>query len=125
MRPLRYTGWWLAAGVVLVAIVVAGSLAPSRGVDLSGGDKMLHLIAYLGLALWFGGVYRPARYPLVATALIALGLVLEVIQSHVGRSMEVADMVANAAGVLGGIGLSRLAPGSWCQWVEARLAGSG
>jgi hypothetical protein len=38
--------------------------------------------------------------------------------------MELADMVANCAGVAVGIVLSWIALGSWCQWVEACLPGS-
>jgi VanZ family protein len=121
---LRYSRWWLGCGALLAALVIAGSLAPLRGFAL-GNDKAAHLCAYLVLALWFGGVYRPRRYPAVAAALVALGLAVELLQGQIGyRRMDVADMGANAAGVLTGITLAWLALGSWCQWVEARLPGS-
>ena len=121
MRPLQYRSLWLVGGILLVLAVVIGSLAPSVRAPL-GNDKLSHLSAYLGLAIWFGGVYRPARYPWVAAALLALGGAIELAQGMLKyRSMEMADMVANTIGVLAGILLSWILLGSWCQWIEARL----
>jgi VanZ family protein len=115
---------WLAGGILLVLAVVVGSVAPSARAPL-GNDKLTHLTAYLALAVWFGGVYRPGRYPWVAAALLALGGAVELVQGRLAyRSMEIADMVANSVGVLTGIVLSWTLLGSWCQWIEARLPGS-
>jgi hypothetical protein len=124
VRPLRYSSTWLAGGVILVAGVIFGSLLPSVSAPV-GNDKLMHLCAYLALAVWFGGVYRPARYPWVAAGLLALGGGIELVQGRLSyRSMELDDMVANAAGVVAGIALSWTLLGSWCQWIEARLPGS-
>ena len=122
MRPLRYSWLWLGIGGILVVLVIAGSLGPAMSVIGARSDKLMHLVAYLVLAVWFGGVYRPARYPLLAAGLLVLGAVMEVAQGMLPyRSMELADALANAAGVLAGIVLCWTMLGSWCQWVEARL----
>ena len=122
MRPLRYSWLWLGIGVILVVFVIAGSLAPGVSIIGAGGDKLMHLVAYLTLAVWFGGIYRPARYPFLGAGLLALGAAMEVAQGMLPyRSMEFADALANAAGVLAGIALCWTLLGSWCQWVEARL----
>jgi VanZ family protein len=124
VRPLQYRTIWLAGGILLVLAVILGSVAPSVRAPL-GNDKLTHLTAYLALAVWFGGVYRPARYPWVAAALLALGGGIELVQGMLSyRSMEIADMVANSIGVIAGILLSWILLGSWCQWIEARLPGS-
>jgi VanZ family protein len=124
VRPLRYAGLWLGAGLALVLAVLAGSLGPGVHVFVRN-DKVVHLSAYLILALWFGGVYRPARYPVVAACLLALGGGIELMQGLLPyRSMELADMVANATGVCTGILLSWVLLGTWCQWIEARLTGA-
>ena len=124
MRPLRYSTVWLTGGVILVAAVIFGSLLPSASAPL-GNDKLTHLCAYLALAIWFGGVYRPARYPWVVAGLLLLGGGIELAQGMLSyRSMELKDMMANAVGVVAGIMLSWSILGSWCQWIEARLPGS-
>jgi hypothetical protein len=123
VRPLRYSTIWLAGGVILVAAVIFGSLLPSVSAPL-GNDKLTHLGAYLALAIWFGGVYRPARYPWVAAGLLLLGGGIELAQGMLSyRSMELKDMMANAVGVVAGIALSWSILGSWCQWIEAHLPG--
>src|SRR5580765_2080279 len=124
MRPLRYSRFWNVCGCLLVLAVVVGSVGPSVPA-IGHGDKVVHLAAYLILALWFGGVYRPARYPVVIACLLALGGGIELVQGLLPwRSMELADMAANTTGVAAGILLSWVALGSWCQWVEAHLPGT-
>jgi VanZ family protein len=122
VRPLRYSWLWLGAGLLLVATVIIGSLGPPIRMQAAHGDKIIHLTAYLFLALWFGGIYRPARYPIVAAGLVALGGAIELVQGTLPyRSMELADAAANTVGVVAGIVLSWLALGSWCQLIESRL----
>jgi VanZ family protein len=122
MRPLRYTGLWLGVGVLLVAAVLVGSLGPGVHVFVRN-DKIVHLSAYLILAVWFGGVYRPARYPVVMACLLALGGSIELLQGLLPyRTMDARDMMANATGVFTGMLLSWAVLGTWCQWIEARLS---
>jgi len=65
------------------------------------GDKLEHLLAYGTLMFWFCVLYRPLRVrAFYAAGFIAMGIALEFVQRWLGyRSFEVADMVANAAGV--------------------------
>ena len=122
MNPLRFLYVWLGLGLVLVAAVVAGSLAPSQPSVAHGSDKLIHAGTYLILAIWFCGIYRPSRYAAVAAALLALGAGLEFAQHLLAhRVMEFADMLANAFGVGAGVALSWWELGGWCSWVESRL----
>jgi VanZ family protein len=125
VRPLRYSHFWMVGGVALVLAVIVGSVGPALPPLMGHSDKLVHLGAYLTLAVWFGGVCRPARYPIVAACLLVLGGGIELVQGLLPyRSMELADMAANTTGVATGILLSWVALGSWCQWVEARLPGA-
>src|SRR5262245_49349827 len=106
----------MLCGWLLVLAVIVGSVGPSMRA-IGHGDKLVHVTAYLTLSIWFGGIYRPARYPVVAACLLTLGGGIELVQGLLPwRSMELADMVANTAGVGVGMVLSWLALGSWCQW---------
>jgi len=66
------------------------------------GDKVEHLLAYGTLTFWFCVLYRPLRVrAFYAAGFIAMGIALEFVQGWLGyRSFEVADMVANAVGVI-------------------------
>ena len=94
---------WLAIGFALVVLVVILSLgpppAPLPGVDYS--DKFGHVLAYGVLMSWFAQLYWDwlTRWR-IAAALTLLGVVLEFLQGLTpARPPEVADMVANAAGI--------------------------
>jgi len=96
----------IAAGWGWAAAIVWLSLTPSPPeIDVSQGDKLGHLAAYGLLMFWFALLYA-ARNARIAHAagFIALGIGLEFVQGEVGRSFEVADMAANALGVLLGLG---------------------
>jgi VanZ family protein len=76
-------------------------------------DKSLHILAYLVLVflLWFavcpdGKVnWRKAAVWWVLAAAVCYGAVDELSQGHVGRSRDMADFLANAAGVIAGLAL--------------------
>ena len=75
---------------------------PQVGVEQ--GDKYMHAFAYSALMVWFASLYagRPRRLAL-AGALIGLGIALEFLQGLTDyRTFEIADMVADAAGVCAG-----------------------
>ena len=104
----------------MIVAVIAGSLAPVPPADLpSGGDKVEHFASYAVLMLWFGSLAGHARRQLVwAVTLACMGVALEYLQRLVPyRDFEVADMIANAAGV----GLGWLAARSPAQRLLGRL----
>ena len=86
-----------------LAVVVWGELKPSAH-GPEGWDKVLHFIAYFGLAGLATvalGRLRPALW--AGLALAAFGGVLEIVQSFVGRDAEWGDELANVIGVGAGV----------------------
>lgn len=104
---------WLTAGAICAAAIVWLSLTPAPpepGIEF--GDKLGHLAAYAALMFYWarGGASFRARLAL-ATASVVMGVGLEFAQGHLGyRSREVADMIANAAGVALGWMLAQVRP---------------
>ena len=104
--PLIYVLWLFS-----ITGVVMGSLKP--GVELPVGfwnaDKLVHLFAYLWLALLPALIVKSKnRLLLLSFCLILLGCILEFGQMYVpGRMFSLVDMGANAAGVFLGFPLGR------------------
>ena len=99
----------VAAGWGLVATIIWLSVTPApipTGID--EGDKLQHIAAYGTLMFWFCVLYRPFRVrALYAAGFVAMGVALEFVQRWLGyRSFEVADMLANTAGVVLGLGIA-------------------
>lgn len=123
MLPLKHPNVWRILGWLLIVGVVAASLGP-WGFSLLGlrpNDKTLHLVVYFILAVWFAGMYRRTRYPLIAAGLLFMGGMLEVAQEFVGRHAELKDFYANAAGVAAGLLLAGTLMAGWCLRVERWL----
>lgn len=120
MVPLRYPWVWWVLGGLLAAGVAVGSLIPGEYLEgISIRDKVMHALAYFLLMLWFAGLYRRERYWLVALALFAFGLALDVAQAGTSsRSYDLADVAANAGGILVGLALAWLLFEGWCRRVE-------
>ena len=120
MRPLKAPWLWLALGWLLVAGACLGSLLPGNRLPMPGGyDKMLHGVTYCLLMIWFAGIYRVRRYPLIAGGLVLLGLALEFGQRLVvSRAFEAFDLLANVLGIVLGMALAITVLGGWCQRVE-------
>lgn len=100
---LRFHTLWLAIGWALVLTVVYLSLTPQPvSIPVEQGDKVGHLAAYAVLMLWFAQLYSPAqRRFMLAVALVALGIGLEFAQLLTEtRTFEIADMLADGAGVV-------------------------
>ncbi len=109
---------WLALGWAMVAAIVYGSVMhspPSLGFEQS--DKLEHLGGYGMLMFWFCQLYRARRVRIgYALGFVALGVALEFVQGWLGyRDFEVADMVADAAGVAFGWGLALMFPNALPQ----------
>jgi VanZ family protein len=97
---------WLAAAIaVIVGSLLPGSSFPMRTLgQLNISDKVLHFAGYAVLA------FLPSlheRWPAVTATLLgaaALGVLLEFLQRlSWGRSFEVADMLADACGLMCGL----------------------
>lgn len=112
---------WTLTGWGLIAVVVVFSLVPSPPqADLPQWDKLNHLAAYALLMFWFAQL-TPRRLRL-ATALLALGGILELAQGLTGyREASLQDMVANALGLALGALLTWRLP---CPlaWLERRAS---
>ncbi len=93
--------WW-SIGWALVAFILYSTLAPSPDVpNLHIWDKLEHSGAFFGLTLWFGGLIRRSRYPLLAFWMLLFGAVIELAQGYMGwgRDMDIHDFYADAIGV--------------------------
>jgi VanZ family protein len=99
---LRWLNLWLTTGWLLIAAVVYLSLTPAPPkMEVPVGDKIGHVLAYSVLMFWFSQIYYAARSrALIAVGFVLLGITLEFLQGLGGeRQFEVADMIANTAGV--------------------------
>lgn len=125
MLPLRYAWAWRLAGWLGVVTSLVVSLWPG-GVPLpiDVWDKIEHSSGYLLLALWFLGLYPRDRYPRVAFACFLFGVLIELLQGLTPtRSMDPADVAANAVGIAFALGLAYAGLGGWAARIE-RLAGA-
>ena len=101
--PVAYLRLRLCIGFLLIAGVVYLSLTP-HPIEMPGeqGDKYGHILAYSTLMIWFAAIYKAWRKRLaLAVGFVLLGIALEFAQRLTGyRTFDVADMVADAFGVL-------------------------
>lgn len=99
---LQHRRFWLILGLMLVLLVIYLSLTPNPiQVPVEEGDKLGHVLAYGTLMIWFANLYAStAKRAAFALGFVATGVALEFVQRWTGyRSFELADMVADAAGV--------------------------
>lgn len=99
--------------LILALAIAALTLTPhSPGPPgVPGMDKLVHLLAFAALAAPLAWRY-PRYWAGVALAALAYGGVIEIVQPHVGRTAEGADLLADGLGAFGG------------AWLAARLARS-
>ncbi len=125
MKTLRFLNLWLVLGWVQIALVVVFSLVqpPSVVPDFVGVDKVIHLLVYAFVALWFGCCHiRPKTYRNLGIGLVFMGIILELIQGEISyRSLSYADMTSNGGGVLFGWLLSRTRLSGALILLESRL----
>ncbi len=93
-----------------LVFVVWGELAPDPETGALGwlseiNDKVLHFLAYFGLAAIAGMAMRNRwRVAWAVASLIAMGAALEYVQGLVGRDKDWFDALANGGGaILGGL----------------------
>lgn len=125
MNRLRIGLWVLGAGII--AMVTALSLLPIRGPDLGieHADKWQHALAYICLTVYFAQLLPPSARArgLLALLLLAYGIGIELLQSVLPpRSAELADVLANALGIVVGQVLVLTPLGRVLARLEARSA---
>ncbi|MCX7515323.1 hypothetical protein [Frateuria sp. STR12] len=85
-------------GAVLLALSVLYCLPGHPSTHMSGWDEAAH-VALFGVVAWVGGWLLRKAWPFALMA--ALGVLLEVVQWHLGgyARLEIPDILANEAGV--------------------------
>jgi len=126
VRRLRHARIWFALWTAMIAAVVALSLMRGPPIpDLLTIAKLDHFIAYLALAAYGMQLYASrAAQGIVALALVALGIGLELAQGYLTtwRDMSVFDGCVDTAGVLAGLATAWTPVARLLQAVEARWA---
>jgi hypothetical protein len=104
----RLQGLWMLGGWGLVIAVVVLSLIPLPAEpNPLPTDKLQHFIAYAALVLWFAQLYSKKHWRYIGLFFLALGVALEFLQDAMGyRVFSYGDILANSAGVLGGLGMA-------------------
>lgn len=125
-RRVSHWLFWYVCGFAIVLAVLVTCLMPAQdlpSVNLS--DKFEHLVAYLGLAVWFGGLLQPRSYFRLFLSLLALGGGIEIAQDmmKLGRHAEWNDFFADAAGALAGLLLCLVGLRHWASWIERGVRG--
>ena len=99
--------WW-TAGWLGIALTLVASLTPPVLSEASHADKLVHLSGYAVLMFWWAQVITQRRWRLAA-AVILLGAAIELLQGLTpNRQPDLADALANSAGVLIGWLVARL-----------------
>jgi len=89
----------LIFGIIGVALAFMESLVSGQQVPL---DKIIHFTGYFTLATTFVLALRPILFVPGLAGLVAMGIVIEFLQRHTGRSFDMMDAYANALGVVVG-----------------------
>ena len=100
---LRLKKLWLVIGCIMILIIIHQSLTSSPvQIEIHLSDKFYHAFAYFVLMAWFVQIYHGSKYHLVSgVSFVFMGVGLEFLQYYGGiRYFEIADMVANTAGVV-------------------------
>lgn len=120
---LAFQNLWLGLGVVLIALLLYGSLAPPQVLPAIGeSDKVWHGACYAVVMAYLSQVYRSLGSRVgIALTLIALGIVIEFIQPYVNRSFDWGDALANGIGVAVALTLSFSPLNRLLPYVDERL----
>jgi len=125
LPELLHRRWWLAGGFLLLITILILSLMPLSGlVEMPPySDKLLHALAFTILMLWFSGLVHARHYRWLFMSLLIYGAVIEVLQSLTDyRTLELADLLADASGLLLGWTLAHAYLGNWCADLEKRFS---
>jgi len=121
---LRLAWFWWSIGWAIVVYIAVSCLEPARYVpNLHLWDKLEHATAFFGMTLWFGGLTRRSRYPVIALLLALFGAGIEIAQGamQLGRDEDIMDFVADSVGICIALVGLYLGLGDWARWIERFL----
>lgn len=126
MLPLRYKWFWLGSGLLGLLVILGLALVPMGApIPVSEGDKLLHVLAFAFLTVWFLGMVRDGKVLRLLVGLVLYALLIELLQSFFPyRSADPWDVVADLAGIAAGWLLASVGLRRWCGRLEA-LFGAG
>lgn len=138
MLPLQHARHWRIASVAMLVLVLVAAVMPAAWLFgdkriaspwFAHADKWMHATAFLVMALWFAGQYRPRSYWRIAAGLMVFGFCIELFQLMVGyRTADLLDIGANTAGIIIGLAAALAGLGGWClrveRWQQARNTGT-
>ena len=91
------------ATIIIAFVIGLATLTPVETLpNVSGSDKLYHLISFAILTLPIA-IIRPNAMWIILSLSIAYGGAIEVLQPHVNRNCELADLFADACGAVLGI----------------------
>ena len=92
----RLVGWLLV--IYWTALFIGTHMPVPSGVLRGGSDKVIHLLAYAGLACLLGLWRGPEKWRSSLAVVCLFAVIDELLQIPVGRSCELADAVADWLG---------------------------
>ena len=115
MRPpsrllaLRAALCFSAAAVLVLGLLGGGATPLAVGLVPAPWDKLAHLATYATLGLLLAAGFSGRRPLLAGSLAFAIGVVDEAMQAfHPGRHADLADLAADAAGILLAVAVLRL-----------------
>jgi VanZ family protein len=118
---LRLAWLWWSVGWAMVVYITVSCLEPARYVpNLHLWDKAEHALAFFGMSVWFGGLVRRGRYPLIAVLMLLFGGAIEIAQGTMGlgRDADIMDWLADSVGIALALGVLYLGLGGWMLCIE-------
>lgn len=121
MLPLRFRWFWLGGGLTLMAAVLSLALLPLPGPGpVPHVDKVLHVLAFAFLTVWFLGVFDSPLVLRVMVALAAYGLLIEAVQGRTPfRMADPYDVLSDVIGIFAGWLLAAAGLRRWCGRLES------
>ncbi len=115
--------WTFVAWLLLILTVVASLWPVEPGPKPVHMDKLMHVLGYCGLMLWFMQIVPARRWPRLGLAMCMLGIGIEVLQGQTTyRSFSGLDIAANTIGILVSWVLARYGGAEFLDRIERRLA---
>ena len=107
IADLRTRNIDIYATVAIAILIGLATLTPVEKLpDVSGSDKLYHLISFAILTLPIA-VIRPKALWVIFILSVVYGGAIEVLQPLVNRNCELADFLADAGGVALGLAMSK------------------